>query len=395
MRKPTAVQPGIRPTGLGVIVRSRGLWSLALVFTSLVATLAVCEVGLRTYHLIMARWRRAPVEEIVLDNNLGWRATENYRFAGNLRDRDGTLYWADVRTDRRGFRVFGDATKTNRPKVLFLGDSFTHAVQVSAQDAYYSLVGRALDIEVFAYGAGGWGTLQELMILPDFLDLIQPDAVVLQLCSNDIYNNDFELERGSARNNNGLVRPYWEDGTIVRRLPRRFATLRRFASRYSEFLYFVFSRLDRIVAASDRRGFEDRVEEEGLHFAPFSEAASVTEQLLREIRQVVPSGVPVFAFCTDDPESVFGVLRSASDKAGLIFIEGVPESLRKAENRGVCTRAADGGHWSPDGHRVVAEVLVEFFEQRWSMRQETNVRYEASDVGIPTFHSSSTSTGKS
>jgi hypothetical protein len=64
--------------------------------------------------------------------------------------------------------------------------------------------------------------------------------------------------------------------------------LQSFASEHSEFLYFVFSRIDRIAAASHRSGFKDRFEEEGLHFAPFSEAAAVTEPPLWEIRDVTP-----------------------------------------------------------------------------------------------------------
>lgn len=362
----TGVQARERATGRTASPPRRGLFSLALVSVSLIATIGACEIGLRAYHLLMARWRSAAVQEIVLDEKLGWRATENFRFTGELRDRDGAPYRAEVLTDARGFRVFGQVDSVSRAKILFVGDSFTHAVQVSAHDTFYSLVGRALECEVFAYGVGGWGTLQELMVLPAQLDLITPDAVVLQLCSNDIYNNHFELERGSAWNNNGLVRPYWEDGTIVHRLPRRWATLRRFANDHSEFLYFLFSRFDRIAAAGDRRGFEDQVREAGLRFAPFADAATVTAQLLRQFRGTTPSEVPVFAFLTDDPAQEYAVLRSSSEEAELVFIDGVPEALRQAESNGVCTRAADGGHWSLAGHRTVAGVLTEFLEPEWS-----------------------------
>ena len=324
---------------------------------ALAATVAACEIGLRCYHRVMANWRTPVLQEIVLDSELGWRATENYSFSGQLRDHTGNPYRAEVSTDGRGFRVFGDPSAAERPKVPFLGDSFTHAIQVSAGAAYYSIVGRALDFETSAYGVGGWGTLQELMVLRGHLDLVEPDAVVLQFCSNDLFNNYYGLELGSSWSNNGLVRPYWEEGAIVYRLPGRLASLRRFANEHSEFLFLILSRFDRIVAAADRPGFELRVAAKGLRFPPFAQTAAVTTRLLREIRAITPAEVPVFAFCTDDPLPEFQVLRSSSGKAGLVFIDGVPEVLREAESSGICIRAADGGHWNQQGHRLVAKVL--------------------------------------
>ena len=338
--------------------RRKALFACMGVLIAFAVVIAACEAGLRVYHRVTAERRPAVTAEIVLDEELGWRATENYSFQGDLQDRDGHWYRADVRTDSRGFRAFGDPS-SDGCKILFLGDSFTHAIQVSADDAYYSLVGRALDCDVFAYGVGGYGTLQELMVLRRHLALVSPDVVVLQLCSNDLINNHSGLERASLWNNNGLVRPYWENGHVVYRLARSFPGLRRFASQSSEFLYFVFSRLDRIAAGNENRtSVEALIAEVGTELPDFAESVAVTGQLLSMVRQAIPPDVPIVTFCGDDPEPQLGSLKSSSKRAGLIFVDGVPAALRKAEERGICTKAADGGHWSPDGHQAVAGSLV-------------------------------------
>jgi hypothetical protein len=335
----------------------RLLLGTALAITTLLVTLVACEIGIRCFHWSMSSRRPSVIREIVLDDRLGWRATENYSFTGELQDHAGQPYHADVFTDDRGFRVFGNPSVVGRRKALFLGDSFTHAVQVSASDAYYSVVGEALDFEVFAYGAGGFGTLQQLMILPDILDLVEPDIVVLQLCTNDLYNNHHGLERGSAWSNNGMRRPYWENDEIVYRLPRPLPKLRLFAAKHSRFLYFLFSRFDRIVAGRPRVGTEHRVAQEGHAFRQFAEAVEVTGALLSMIRSEIPSRVPVFAFSGDGRDQEFEALRTASLEAGLVFLDGVPSALQEAAKGGICTRAADGGHWSPAGHLAVAGVI--------------------------------------
>lgn len=88
-----------------------------------------------------------------------------------------------------------------------VGDSFTHAVDASSEDTYYGVLQKKLPIEVFAYGGGGYGTLQEHLIIDRFFYLIKPDIVIVQFSSNDFANNSVEFERGSSDNNNRF-RPY-------------------------------------------------------------------------------------------------------------------------------------------------------------------------------------------
>ena len=110
-----------------------------------------------------------------------------------------------------------------KPRVLIIGDSFTQMVQVSNGEEWYAYLERAFpDIAFYVFGGGGYGTLQEYMVMDDYFDEIRPDAIIWQFCRNDFHNNYYELDRKDYPYNNHFIRPYLENGNIVYRLPLPF-----------------------------------------------------------------------------------------------------------------------------------------------------------------------------
>ena len=105
------------------------------------------------------------------------------------------------------FPKYNDAETT----VLFIGDSYTHAHEVSTGKAYYDVfekLGQG-QYRVFTAAVGGFGTAQEFMMLNDVYEEISPDYIVWQMCSNDIENNVYELDNASFFNNQ-RPRPYYD-----------------------------------------------------------------------------------------------------------------------------------------------------------------------------------------
>lgn len=105
------------------------------------------------------------------------------------------------------FPKYEDAKKT----VLFIGDSYTHAHEVSSGSAYHDVfeeMGKG-KYRVFTAAVGGFGTLQQYMFLKDVYEEIKPDYIIWQMCSNDIENNVFELDSASFFNNQ-RPRPYYD-----------------------------------------------------------------------------------------------------------------------------------------------------------------------------------------
>jgi hypothetical protein len=154
--------------------------------------IASAETATRLYHLL--RWDVPVIDgqpsetsgapPTIVDPELGWRPKEGYRYDGTRRNSDGTKYNARITQDANGFRMFGDLN-SGKPRVLVIGDSDTQAIEVSDDNTYYAILKQRLDIEVFAYGARGYGTLQELMILEKYYDVIKPDLVLWQYSIDD------------------------------------------------------------------------------------------------------------------------------------------------------------------------------------------------------------------
>jgi hypothetical protein len=124
------------------------------------------------------------VGAIVLDPRLGWRATDWYTQDLVETTAGVAIYPVHRSQGAHGFRQYGNV-QTREAKLLVIGDAFAQASAVSDDKTYHALLKRRLGIEVFAYGAGGYGTLQEYMILDEVMDVIQPTVMLWQFCTND------------------------------------------------------------------------------------------------------------------------------------------------------------------------------------------------------------------
>ena len=322
------------------IVRSLSI-RLLLALLAVAAALLLGEMALRARHALKAGTAEPP-GFIEPDARLGWKAN--------------------------AFRVFGDVDAA-RPKLLVIGDSFTQAVNVPAGKTYAALLAAALDVEVFSYGGGGFGTLQELMVLEDVIDTIDPDIVLLQFCSNDFINNSVELEsKSSINNNNGLVRPYLSSsGAIVYRsaffesaflsgLLQRSRLFRSLAAR----LYVRPAESVELAVARDpgHRGFQESV--------------AVTRILLRRFKDRVGSGRALLVFTAEGArtrvatvpaqyQAYMGVAEETLVRVlgalQIAFVAGVADAVADREASGAVVKDFDGAHWNELGHRIVAQEL--------------------------------------
>jgi len=326
-----------------------------MLFLPLVLFLAFGELAIRAYYAV--RYGESP---LMLDDYLGWRPTGNIRFHGIKKDFSGKRYEVNIQTDERGFAKFGRPHPTaGKKRLLFVGDSYTHGMQVSNDKTYYGILGRLLPIEVFAIGCSGYGTLQEYLIMDRYIDTIRPDAIVVQFCYNDFINNSCELERESETHNNGMRRPYWkQSGEIEYALPAPFPRIRHTANLYSRLFYFLFSTVDRIYRSHLAESSDKMIAEKGKGYAPFKNSIGVTQRILRKMRDRAGPNVPVYVFSVDKISPYHEALMEATTAAGVHFIHGIPDAVHDAEKRGQVTRSEDGMHWNETGHRMAAEQLV-------------------------------------
>jgi hypothetical protein len=351
----------IRELGIGV-----GVCVLAVITTFLLG-----ELALRLYYEAqrMMRPQSAPVQRTPpfrLDQKLGWRAMEHLTF--EYETANGTLI--RYLTTRDGFREYGDPDSP-KARVLVIGDSFTEAREVSNENTYYRVLSQLLPVEIFAYGGGGYGSLQEYLILDEHIDAIRPHVVLWQFTSNDLINNSEELERASYLNNNGLRRPYLRrDGTIYYANPKPAAAVREFANHYSRLLYLILSRWDIIkarFAQGESRKLLESVEisigKVGGQHAGFQQAIHTTSEIMKRVRQRA-GAARVVAFVSHCSNEFCDALEAIASSAGIEFIPGVAEVVSAAQEQGRVVLADDGAHWNELGHALVAQVIADHFRER-------------------------------
>jgi hypothetical protein len=250
-----------------------------------------------------------------------------------------------------------------RSKILVVGDSFTTPGFVKVPEMYYSQLGRLLDVEIFAYGAGGYGTLQESMVLERYLSKVRPDLVLLQVHNNDFINNSWELERASYFNNNLLTRPYLLDGVITYKFPTRFSGARWFLATHSRLAYEVTIGVQRLGAVVSQAGYlrsaEQDIWQHGLAYPPFRRSVDTTERLMERIKQsAAPSPVVVFHAEWDDGGAFHAAWRGILQRSEIRYCEDIGSSIRTAELRGEAVRAPDGSHWNAAGHAIAARAIA-------------------------------------
>jgi lysophospholipase L1-like esterase len=335
---------------------------IILLFVPIVATLMICLVGEGYF-----TFRYKNIKLYQFDPKVGWVPKNNFFYDRNAFDNAGNEYLVSLSTNKYGFREWGNIN-TDNTKILFIGDSFTGDANMSDEDAYYGQVKQFINAEIFAYGGGGYGSLQELMILNKYKNIINPDYFVLQFCSNDFVNNSFDLEGRSIVRNQKNIRPYLQDDRIVYRDNKIYS----FLYRNSNFFTFLDNKLQRIqfkIYGSSTPPYKEedmkKIKEEE------TEAVQITGRLLKMMADSLPERTRLLTFnCkTEDKEKTNHWIR-LSKKSGFIPLPIVSEAVEQAEKEGIVVRAADGGHWNPQGHHIAGKVLVK--ELKRIMNVSTN-----------------------
>ncbi len=325
--------------------------NILLSLVTLVILFLICEGVFRIYYYSKG------IQTVQIDETLGWDVVHDIQKNDQRVDFKKKPYNCVYTIDKQGFRKFGNP-RSKKPKVFFVGDSFTLAEDASDDSTYFSVVAQRANVEVFAYGVGGFGSVQEMMILQKYIAQIQPDLVVMQFTSNDFINNCYDLEFRSIQNNN-LIRPYLNiNNKIEYRFAKNYPNLRTFANKYSRFLFFIFTRLDKAFRKTDDFKKED-----------YHESFVLSKIAYENIKKICQSrNVPLASFMVDGVNNVEANLyHELMKQTNIEILAEVPIAIEKTEKTGKCCKAEDGGHWNHTGHKVCGELLADSILKNRSM----------------------------
>ncbi len=307
----------------------RGLLAQLLV---LVVTLAATELVLRVLDLRFLRDGARPGYAFVYryDPDLGWAPVPNARaeFTGSrtVSVQNNSIGLRDIEHDRGG-----------RPRILFIGDSFTWGFDVEAKDRFTEILRTRLpQADIVNAGVPGYGTDQEYLLLAKIWDQVRPDVVVLMYCSdNDRDDNSTNMRY------DGYYKPYVEktpDGRWVFRgqpVPK------------SRRVYFVDNWLVRNVWLA-RVAVSAWVQV----VVPRIYVPDPTEHLIATMRDFVAArGAKFFV----------GVQSREHDPRITPFLDA--QDIPNASFDGADSFDDFGFHWTPKGQVFVAEGLLRLFDR--------------------------------
>ena len=309
---------------------------------------------------------RLALGSIYQATEFGWRIGSDDVTQQTVEDTLGDYRTVTVQYFEHDFKRWPNLHEESKT-VLIIGDSFTHMYWVSNGEEWYAFLEKEFtDTEFVVFGGGGYGPLQEFLVLDKYIDEIKPDTIIWQFCDNNDYSDSFyELDKETYPHNNFVVRPYLENGEINYKLPLPFAFLRRVS--------FV---ADRLLAAYDRhirqelksespeqkqvRRRKQWLDEQEMQTL-FNEAFEKTLQIMTKVRRRVKA-TPIFLFNACGPISEHE--RRICELANLLCIEGLSEHVSQIEGYGGQLRIINDGHWNKEGNEVVGKWLVEFFKSQ-------------------------------
>ena len=169
----------------------KNIFILVQIILILISPLIIAETLLLSIHHYKYNTGFSSPYSLEENDVLGWSPKPNYNLSYQAKDYSGETFQVVYKTESRGFRLYGDIN-SNKKKILFVGDSFTHARDIDALKTFYGLFSE--EYEIFAYGSSGHGTWQQYLVLKMFLNEIKPDLVIWQHHVNDLFDNVYELD---------------------------------------------------------------------------------------------------------------------------------------------------------------------------------------------------------
>lgn len=299
------------------------------------------------------------------DELLGWKTIENYSFCKEgVSDKQGNLFNLNLNFTNHGFRKWNDCNVDSATAIVFfLGDSYTESVETSDDNLFYKNLRDSLKLKIYAYGAAGYGTIQEYLFLKKYIDSIKPNMVVLEMCNNDFVDNYWEVEKRNCYHA-GQVRPYLNfDNTLEYHHPLRWW---KQVHDYSLFTGFILERVHNSFikfgwCKKEELTVEEMIADDGFLKDLINESFNRTEHALAQIKKLTDShNSRLIVFNADAYSTGVNWLPKTCEKLNITFAPGIGELLAMKEANGESVRAWDGYHWNANGHKIVSDTLLCF-----------------------------------
>ena len=293
------------------------------------------------------------------DEKLGWKLKKNFTFTFEEKDFYNESYEVNFETDTNGLRPFGNLSK-NSKKILILGDSFSNDPYSSNEKMWYAILANKLEKNSnfkfggWSGGAGGYGSLQQLLFLDEIMKKIKPDFFILQFCSNDFMNNhqNLELEKGAIGQYSR--RPYIDQKDLD-----KINFNNNFLYKILRTNYFGDSKvLNKIIFLYSNFKYNKVRTNVDENIKKFEEQSIViTEKILEKIGKKLKYLKPIMVNCSSKKIGQNKYWEEIGSKTGFIAISDPSDKIELiSKNEKIYFR--DGAHFNELGNKIYGEVLA-------------------------------------
>ncbi|TNF36765.1 MAG: SGNH/GDSL hydrolase family protein [Gammaproteobacteria bacterium] len=286
------------------------------------------------------------------DPLLGWSGEPNA--TGRLVSDEFNVH---VQNNDQGLRDDQYPEKSDKFRVLVLGDSFAWGVGVEHEDRFTEIVERNIPgIEIINSGVIGYGPDQELLYLQDRGITLKPDLVVLLLISNDI-NHNVSIDL------NGYPKPRFQYKAnkkleLVGYPVQPPSAMESINIELMKKSYVYLLLLYAKVAIQDLLVEQDISMFQTIHSG--EDRFELAEAILSRIHQVSNEHGASFALLIDDkmPEHLNQFIMEISQRHAIETVE-----LKSIFGDASQTRFPKDGHWNTYGHELAAKGLTTLIQE--------------------------------
>ena len=303
---------------------------VVLLAAALALALGLGELACRTF--LADRLAVATDERNLLyryDATLGWfpAPSTDRRFLGERS--------IDVRHNRLGLRdVEFPPPTAERPRLAVFGDSFVWGYDAQAEERFTDLLRRRHpDWDVMNCGVSGYGTDQALLLSERLAALLRPDVVVLEFNGADRNDNVLTVNHG------GYGKPAFQlDGDALTLVNVPVPLLGK--ARWAESPLYRHSYAWRLLVGNST--------------APtVAIMQDPSEAIVDRMHAEATTAGAAFVLLLEGSD----VAMAAHAAARGIAVAEVEPALQAAQSSEPLRYAGHGAHWTPAGHRVVADLL--------------------------------------
>lgn len=374
--------------------RKEIVFGLLLIILGLSAAILIAEILLRFIPVDTryTMWRAHPrYHHINAPGYYGWRVSPEYR--------------AFVRINSKGYRdieyTFDPLIPASVPRILITGDSFVAAIQVPLRETFVEILREKITlkepVQVVSMGVNGWSPIIEKLYIEDTVPRMKPDILILFLCGNDLYE-DLKYYNKAETDSRGNITavPYrkgdWPgcmgfplDNMRLFSFAKNLNILRKW-SRASRDTGLDPNRIDwnlaLKIAESGNPETVDTSSWDRTTAANTRKALEIFSKDLKAIRDicrdnntrlltvVLSSGYKL----NDSPDLtvVKRIYTDILDEMDIEYIDILPVMKRHYAENPVDLYYPEDGHFTPEGHKLVAETLYDWIENNTSILKQND-----------------------